>query len=1001
MDTAKLSGSFDIEIDQSFLNATLVYYPDQEGEFDSAAVLSALSDKGVTSLPSQDDVSKKLASLRKQVKKGGAAEPDGDLREVLASGEAPELPQPEEVQWKELELPEAYQGRAEEVIRNAGPPQITITRTEKVKKKKKVRKKSKLPFGKDTIETVETTENVSREEPVAVNPKVLQTAYVENGEVLAEITPAKPGTPGRDLAGKPIPPPVLEQSGIYAGKGAEKRKTELVAAATGFMRRGENWVEVLPFKAHSWEVHPAADGLTWLLDYTPGQSRAERPAASTVIERTVSSGAAAEDLLSEEELEAVLEDAFEREVALDGYPVTRKMDSSISVNVDEAELKATLTIRKGRGGGKPLVMKDVGRIIKESGIKGFDVQKVKQDLSEFVKSDKKSLENYLLVEGKAPTRNADREIKTGLSFLDEKETETIRRRALENPHTLGEIESLDEFPMDSVTSMAYIEAGQEIGSLYCPKPGEPGQNVYGVTLPVIPGNDPEVRFYENVQMIQDSIKSTARGVLDWGQTDEGAVLLRVRPHEDSRIAVSVSEDRMSAFLTLDPSIGTGVPVDMESVQKAIEQRGVKSGIREDVLEAAVEKALEGEPVRDLKFAGGTAPVSAGETELRFRVNLASGKGVTLREDGTADYRNQDRYTPVKEHDVIADIYTPADTTQDGVDVTGQTIPAKNGKPLNLETGTNIRRDETDEGVVHLVAARSGNLFYDGKFLDVLASYKIDGDVDLNTGNIKFPGDVHVTGSVSPKFYIMTGGTVHIDENVESALVSADGDIVVGGGVKGHGKAALRSKKNIQANYLEQATILSVGNLTVKNACIGCNIKCNGKFELNGEKGYIIGGKVRARNGVVAKNLGSERGSATHISFGQDYLIGDRIELEQKELEKAQEKAARFDFLMKKEENSGMKSHLAKLRKEKLLLLKQIEKRSLRLFTLREKFEEHYPAEIVVQGTVFPGVILESHTRQLEITKKKTKVKFVFERESGHIREYKLEKDEEAAVEAGE
>lgn len=79
--------------------------------------------------------------------------------------------------------------------------------------------------------------------------------------------------------------------------------------------------------------------------------------------------------------------------------------------------------------------------------------------------------------------------------------------------------------------------------------------------------------------------------------------------------------------------------------------------------------------------------------------------------------------------------------------------------------------------------------------------------------------------------------------------------------------------------------------------------------------------------------------------------------------------------------------LESLRKKKVIALKAMEKRGLRLFSLRERFEEHYESAVVVKGTVYPGVTLESHGRTLEVTNERKNVTFKFDQRSGHITEH--------------
>jgi len=78
-----------------------------------------------------------------------------------------------------------------------------------------------------------------------------------------------------------------------------------------------------------------------------------------------------------------------------------------------------------------------------------------------------------------------------------------------------------------------------------------------------------------------------------------------------------------------------------------------------------------------------------------------------------------------------------------------------------------------------------------------------------------------------------------------------------------------------------------------------------------------------------------------------------------------------------------------IRQDKVKMLRLLEKRTHRIFDLRERFEAHVESEVRVRGIVFPGVILESHNRFYEVRSKKAKVAFSFDQEQGRIIERPL------------
>jgi hypothetical protein len=156
-----------------------------------------------------------------------------------------------------------------------------------------------------------------------------------------------------------------------------------------------------------------------------------------------------------------------------------------------------------------------------------------------------------------------------------------------------------------------------------------------------------------------------------------------------------------------------------------------------------------------------------------------------------------------------------------------------------------------------------------------------------------------------------------------------------------------------------------------------------------DKGHLVGGIIQARRGLEAAKVGSAAGARTEISFGQDYLIADQIEIEEKEVNKIKNRLVKIDPEMRLLEKSGEKSGLNKLRAEKIKLMKILEKRTMRIFTLKERFEQHYPGDVTVRGEVFPGVVFESHGRFLEIKSNEKAVNIIFNQENGNIEKVPL------------
>jgi uncharacterized protein len=392
---------------------------------------------------------------------------------------------------------------------------------------------------------------------------------------------------------------------------------------------------------------------------------------------------------------------------------------------------------------------------------------------------------------------------------------------------------------------------------------------------------------------------------------------------------------------------------------------------------------------DTVIARGKAPKLGGSSRIEYQIQMASGQSVRLRSDGTADYKNQDKITTVKKDSVLAKILPPDDLPEDGYDVKGKELKAPPAGQVDVIIGENIRQEPQEDRSILLMADQDGEFRKEKGKIAVVASYTVKGNLDGKIGNIKFPGMVIIAGDVLAGFYIMATGDIKIAGAVEAALLSSEQSIIVQVGVRGANKALLRARKEIWATFVEAATMLGVGDIKVKKSILRSNVKCNSRIIMPDE-GRIIGGVLRVKSGMLVGNIGNENSVPTLIIFGQDILVEDQIDVEQQAISKLQTELLGIDASMKHPDKIADKEAMQDLFANKLRIMKTLEKRNLRLFSLREQFEQHAPSEIIVRGTAFPGVVFECHGRTLEIQSPKSKFKIAFDIEHGRIVEMDLE-----------
>jgi uncharacterized protein (DUF342 family) len=973
-----IKGQLLIQVDQAELEASVNFTPSAQGQdWTPELIQRSLLESGLMSVSpkSVEQAFSKLSAMT------------GPSRFIIAKGSPPEPPVPETVEWANTPIPPEFKTVAEDLVAKTPLPALYRVRVEKCQKATIVKKPNPIPFMPPKEETVMVVDNREIREAIPIDPQVLGSAWVKEKEKIGTSVPAKPGKAGKSLFGRSIPAAPTENAEFHHADSILRNGREFVAASGGILRYGRNWAEILPFAVHEWSVTATPDKTSFLLDYQPGDPRLAPPNASDILAKAESMGAKRSELMDERDLDLVIREAAAAGEALMSRMLSTDRHAEVSIDISPDLLKASLTLRKGRGRGRPLDLRVVSEKIKTLGLRPSNPQKLKEDILAFYKGPAMDLENYVLAAGTAPGKGKDRALSYTVSFLSDQAAEAIKARLKDSLPALGELKGLDEFPIAAAKKLAYVQEGKSIAALARAEPGAPGTDVFGKAVPGVPGNQPTVKAYDNVRYSQDAATPLLSGLLLVGEEGE-TVSLRALPYRDGECHVLVAPDLMSAHVSLFAGLGAGLALTEASVMESLKAMGVVAGIDAEALRAAVSEVNSGAVVQDRIVARGKPPKPAGSVSIEWEIKLASGKGVTLREDGTADYRNQDRVTTVAEGTLIARLVKRGDEGEPGQDLRGKAIPPERARADEKIThDDSVKEDASDPNSIRLIAARSGEIRFEKGALSVVQSRTVKGDVDLKTGNLKYPGDVQVTGDVVSGFMVVAGGNVTIGGGAEASLVSADGMVRMGLGMKGQQKGTIRARKGIELLFSEHAILMAVEDIKIKNACVSCTVKTNGKLSLLGDKGRLMGGIVRARKGVETQALGSESFLRTEVSFGQDYLLADQIEAEQRETERVKAALAENEKRMAQAERAG--TDPSAFRAEKLKLLKLLEKRSMRLFTLNEQFEQHFPSEIRVRGPVYPGVVLESHNRFHEVRQQKSGVIFAFDQEVGRIVEKPL------------
>lgn len=451
--------------------------------------------------------------------------------------------------------------------------------------------------------------------------------------------------------------------------------------------------------------------------------------------------------------------------------------------------------------------------------------------------------------------------------------------------------------------------------------------------------------------------------------------LRIGERRDATLALNLSDDLMTATITINQSYG-GKRIGADEVLAALSDRGVVTGI----LYAEIEAAIEAGRASKLVVAAGIPPRPGEDSQFISLIPEMTSQVPQLSDDDTPDYRNLGDIVSVSPGDPLMR-RTPPSTGISGWNLLGAELPTSDGRELNFaDKLTGIACDLHDCDL--LVAAISGHPVTVPNGVIVEPVFKVK-RVDLSTGNLHFKGSLEIAGDVCEGMEVTATERITVGGIVEAATLKAGGDIEVKGGVIGHGKvmekaagrretAQLEAAGSVSVQFAENAVIVAGGEIVVRELAMQSELTAGAGIvvgEEGGRKGHIIGGRSRAATLVRAVVVGSRAYVPTVIEVGCDPSLHRKLETVKDAIA---EKGRLMEELAKtlayvKEKPGSMEPELVKL-KERVYAKYQGEIAELtgEKKRLQKRMEINAQARVVVEREAFLGTQIRIGESSLHI-----------------------------------
>ena len=308
-------------------------------------------------------------------------------------------------------------------------------------------------------------------------------------------------------------------------------------------------------------------------------------------------------------------------------------------------------------------------------------------------------------------------------------------------------------------------------------------------------------------------------------------------------------------------------------------------------------------------------------------------------------------------------------------------------------GNNLKVD--DDGITIRSAIRGILVNSSNNTLSVSDTVEIE-KVDLSTGNIEVDGSVIIKENVTPGFSIKTEGNIEVYGNIEDAKIDCGGNLIVSGGIIGGPDSDINIKGKVYSSFIRNAKIMCKDDV-ISQQIVNSDISSSNRVIALEGKGVIIGGSIKALNGVWAKSIGAISESKTTIMVGRDPEADALFKEITNTLKINKEEINKIKSLLGSEYFRDPKSFIARIAPDKRDAIKGILKRITDIIKetkeleqkrneMAEEFERLSGSSITSMEGFFPGVTIYISNIRKYITNKISGTEYFYSKEKRDISE---------------
>lgn len=324
--------------------------------------------------------------------------------------------------------------------------------------------------------------------------------------------------------------------------------------------------------------------------------------------------------------------------------------------------------------------------------------------------------------------------------------------------------------------------------------------------------------------------------------------------EKAGILIDVSRDRMTATVRYDTKKGRRLPT-VEDVRNALGDMNIVFGIDEEAILYGVES------LSPFVAAQGRPPMNGENARIERHFDLGIKGRPKVDQYDRVDFKDMNLFVLAKKGDLLA-VRIPQTAGQNGMDIYGREVMARNGKPVPVPQGNNTELSGENE----LIAAMDGQIVDTGKKISIDPHLVVSGGVGVGTGNVDFVGSVEVKGNVEAGFSVKATGDIEITGMIGGGDVEGR-NVYVRGGVNGMNRGKVTAQEDVRAAFTENAVIECGRDIYLQDVALHSTLNAGKRIYLEEKRGMIMGGQTSAGEEIRCKVVGNMASVVTRLAVG--------------------------------------------------------------------------------------------------------------------------------------